>query len=545
VLPRHPTRILLLVLALFFPSGLMAQNPTDKPGRLLLVLPFDNRSDQPNLDWISEAVPEVLNRRFVSAGFMPISRDDLLYALDHLGLPATFQPSRASAIRLAETLDADYVIVGSFSTTGSRFQAKAQILRVDALHLSAPLQEEADMTHLLDVLNSLAWGLAKQIDPQLAVARSTFVAAGAGLRTDVFENYIRGLVESDPAEQIRHLKETVRLDPSFAPGLFALGKAYFANQQFELAATTLGRLALNDPNAREADFDRGLAYFYLGSYIKAEDAFAFVSKQLPLPEVVNNQGVAAARRGLDATSFFQQAVAADPNDPDYQFNLALALNKKKDVPGALRAVGQTIKLRPSDTEAQAFQATLRVEPAHPSPVSASASNRVNTAFDGTAAAENAPLERIKRTFNEASFRQAAFEMEQMDEARMATMPPQKHAAALTEAGMHFFNEGLILEAEREFQSALETQSENADAHAGLALVREHEGDAREARAQAAESLKTQPNVNAYLVLARLDLQANQKPAAAADVSSALKLEPQNPVARGIKQQIESKGQAVP
>jgi tetratricopeptide (TPR) repeat protein len=545
VLPRHPTRILLLLAALCLSIGIMAQNPTDKPGRLLLVLPFDNRSDQPNMDWISEAVPEVLNRRFVSAGFMPISRDDRLYALDHLGLPATFQPSRASAIRLAQTLDADYVIVGSFSTSGSRFQAKAQILKVDALHLSAPLQEEADMTHLLDVLNSLAWGLAKQIDPQLAVARSTFVAAGAGLRTDVFENYIRGLVESDPAEQIRHLKETVRLDPSFAPGFFALGKAYFANQQFELAATTLGRLALNDPNAREADFDRGLAYFYLGSYIKAEDAFAFVSKQLPLPEVVNNQGVAAARRGLDATSFFQQAVAADPNNPDYQFNLALALNKKKDVAGALRAVGQTIRLRPSDTEAQAFQATLRVEPGHPSPASATASNRVNTAFDGTTAAENTPLERIKRTFNEASFRQAAFEMEQMDEARMATMPPQKHAAALTEAGMHFFNEGLILEAEREFQSALETQSDNAAAHAGLALVREHEGDAKEARAQATESLKTQPNVNAYLVLARLDLQANQKPAAAGDVSSALNLEPQNPVARGIKQQIESKGQPVP
>jgi tetratricopeptide (TPR) repeat protein len=545
VLPRHPTRILLLVLALLFSTGIFAQSPTDKPGRLLLVLPFDNRTDQPNLDWISEAVPEVLNRRFVSAGFMPISRDDRLYALDHLGLPATFQPSRASAIRLAQTLDADYVIVGSFSISGSRFQAKAQILTVDALHLSAPLQEEADMAHLLDVLNSLAWGLAKQIDPQLAVARSTFVAAGAGVRTDAFENYIRGLVESDPAEQIRHLKEAVRLDPSFSPALFALGKAYFANQQFELAANTLGRLALNDPNAREADFDRGLAYFYLGSYIKAEDAFAFVSKQLPLPEVVNNQGVAAARRGLDATSFFQQAVAADPNDPDYQFNLALALNKKKDVAGALRAVSQTIKLRPSDTEALAFQETLRVEPAHPSPVSATASTRVNTGFEATAAAENTPLERIKRSFNEASFRQAAFEMEQMDEARMATMPPQKHAAALTEAGMRFFNEGLILEAEREFQSALETQSDNADAHAGLALVREHEGDAKEARAQATESLKTQPNINAYLVLARLDLQANQKPAAAADVSSALKLEPQNSVARGLKQQIESKGQPVP
>ena len=338
----------------------------------------------------------------------------------------------------------------------------------------------------------------------------------------------------------------MRIDPSFSPALLALGKSYFANQQFDLAANTLGRLPLNDPNAREADFDRGLAYFYLGSYVKAEDAFAFVNRQLPLPEVVNNQGVAASRRGLDATSFFLQAVAADPNDPDYQFNLALALNRKKDVAGALRAIGQTLKLRPQDTEAQTFQATLHAEPPHTAAVtSAPASYRGSAAFDPAAAAETGPLERIKRTFNEASFRQAASEMEQMEEQQMATLPPQKRAAALNEAGMRFFNQGLILEAEREFQSALAAESDNADARAGLALVREHEGDVKEARVQATESLKTRPNVTAYLVLGRLDLQANQKPAAAADVSSALKLEPQNAAARSLKQQVESKGQSVP
>src|SRR5271156_89637 len=542
VLPRPLIRALLLVFALFLPCGLMGQDPAPVLGRLLLVLPFNNQADQPNLDWISEAAPEILNLRLGSAGFMPISRDDRLYALDHLGLPSTFQPSRASAIRLAQTLDADYVIVGSFSTSGSRFQVKAQVLKVDALHLSTPLQEEADITHLIDVFNSLAWGLAKQIDPQFAVSRSTFVAAGAGLRVDAFENYIRGLVEPDPAEEIRHLKESVRLDPSFSPALLALGKAYFANQQFDLAATTLGRLPRNDPHALEADFDRGLAFFYLGTYVKAEDAFAFVNKQLPLPEVVNNQGVAAARRGLDATSFFQQAVSADPNDPDYQFNLAVALSRKKDIAGAQRAIAQTLKLRPSDTEAEAFQATLRTEPQHPSAPGAAASNRVNAAVDPAAQAESLPLERIKRSFNEASFRQAASEIEQMDEARLATLPPHKHAVALTEAGMSFFNQGLILEAEREFQAALIADGGNADAHAGLALVREQEGDIQEARAHADESVKMQPNVTAYLVLARLDLEANQKPAAAADVDSALKLEPQNSGAQTLRQQIESKGQ---
>jgi tetratricopeptide (TPR) repeat protein len=508
----------------------------EAPGKLLLALPFDNLANQPNLDWISEAVPEVLNRRLASAGFMPISRDDRLYALDHLGLPPTFQPSRASAVRIAQTLDADYVIVGSFSTSGSRFRAQAQVLTMATLHMSAPLQEEADMTRLLDVLNSMAWGLAKQIDPQFPVARNTFVAAGAGLRSDAFENYIRGLVENDPAEQIRHLKESVRLDPAFSPALLGLGKAYFANQQFDLAATTLGRLPRNDPNAREADFDRGLAYFYLGSYVRAEDAFAFVSKQLPLPEVVNNRGVASSRRGLDATSFFQQAVAADPNDPDYQFNLAIALSRKKDTAGALRAIEQTVKLRPQDVEAQAFQLTLRRN-------SAPASTR--TAFDPGAAADDVPLERIKRNFNEASFRQAALEMEEMQEAHMASLPPQKRATALTSAGMSFLNQGLLLEAEREFHAALLADGNSPDAHAGLALVREQGGDPKEAREQATASINARPNATAYLILARLDLQADQKPAAAADVSNALKLEPQNAAARGLKQQIESKGQAVP
>ena len=57
-------------------------------GRILLVLPFDNRTGQPSLEWIREAAPEILGSRFASAGFAPMSRADRLYALDHLGLAA-------------------------------------------------------------------------------------------------------------------------------------------------------------------------------------------------------------------------------------------------------------------------------------------------------------------------------------------------------------------------------------------------------------------------------------------------------------------------
>ena len=73
--------------------------------RILLVLPFDNRSGQPNLEWIREAAGELLSSRFTSAGFSPMSRAERLYALDHLGLPEGFQPSRASSLKLAQTLE--------------------------------------------------------------------------------------------------------------------------------------------------------------------------------------------------------------------------------------------------------------------------------------------------------------------------------------------------------------------------------------------------------------------------------------------------------
>src|SRR5205814_2581683 len=101
------------------PSPAEAAAATAGKDRILLVLPFDNRTGQPSLEWIREAAPALLSSRFTSAGFAPMSRADRLYALDHLGLPQGFQPSRASALKLAQTLDADSIVVGNYITDGS------------------------------------------------------------------------------------------------------------------------------------------------------------------------------------------------------------------------------------------------------------------------------------------------------------------------------------------------------------------------------------------------------------------------------------------
>ncbi len=498
-------------------------------------MPFDNRSGQTNLNWIGDSFPDTLNQRFSSSGFLTITRDDRQYALDHLGLPADFKPSRATTIRIAQTLDADFVVVGSFTVNQSRIAVQAQVLDVHNLRMSQPLEDSGELARLFDVENAIAWTIARQIDPQFSVSQQTFLAASGNISLSAFENYIRGISATSQLERIKRLQLAIQTTPNYPAALLALGKAQFSDRDYDHAAATFAKVPPSDRRALEAGFYLGLSRFNTGKYGEAETAFKFVASRLPLPEVINNQAVAASRQGRDAVALFQRAVAADPNDPDYQYNLAIALLRRGDFSGAQKAVDQALKLKPTDTEAAQLKALI----ATGKPLAAT-----NAApIPGAATFE--PLERIRRTYSEASFRQAEFQLDQMRAIRMASLPPAERAAQYTQLGHDYIAQGLIPEAEQQFQHALEADSNSAAAHAGIAQIREQSGNTAEARAEAQTSIKLKPNAEAYLVIARLELQANQTAASASAVSNALKIEPNNTAAQGMRQALQARGQSLP
>ena len=515
-------------------------------GRVVLVLPFDNRSGQSNIEWIGDSFPDTLNQRLTSAGFLTLSSDDRQYALDHLGLPVDFKPTRATAIRIAQTLDADFVIVGSYTVSKDHISVQAQVLNVDKLNLSQPLTDSSDLPRLFDVENSIAWKIAKQIDPRFNVARQTFLSAAGGVPLSAFENYIRGTSTANTTERIRRLQMAIAITPNYPAALLALGKAQYAQREYDRAAATLAKVPHNDRRALEAGFYLGLAQFNSGRYAEAETAFAFVASRLPLPEVVNNQAVAASRQGHNAVPLFQQASTADPNDPDYHYNLAVSLLRQGDFAGAKREVDLTLKLRPADNEAALLKTQINSgRSLKASPTASTPPDTVKAA--GTASDDSSfdPLERIRRTYSEASFRQAAFQLDQMRAMRLAKLPPARQAAEYTQSGRDYLNQGLIPEAEQEFQAAINADPSSPDAHTGLAQVREHTGNIADARTEAQTSLRLRPNADAYLVLAKIELQAKQMDASATDVSSALRLDHKNPAALAMKQALLARGQRVP
>ena len=320
--------------------------------------------------------------------------------------------------------------------------------------------------------------------------------------------------------------------PNYAAAELALGKELYTDREYTQAAAVLARVPATDRLALEANFYLGLARFNEAKYADAEKAFSFVALRLPLPEVVNDEAVAEARQGRDATPLLQRASNADPKDADYHYNLAVSNLRRGDFAAAQREIDLTLKLKPNDPDAGEVRKLV-------------AAGRPAAGTAKSAVAGFEPAERLRRNYSEASFRQAAFQLDQVRAMRLATLPPVQQATEYTQLGRDYLNQGLLPVAEQEFHTAIAADPHSAAPHTGMAQVREQSGNAAEARAEAGASLRIAPSVDAYLVLARLDLAKNDLAASASDVKAALQLEPANGAAQGMRSALANRGQALP
>jgi Tfp pilus assembly protein PilF/TolB-like protein len=519
-LHRHliPFALFLLLSALAFGQG--------APGtHTVLVLPFDNSSHQPGLEWIGEAFPEVLGQRLNTQSLFPISRDDRQYAFDRMGIPVNLHASRATLYRIATELDANYIVLGSYSFDGRIFTTRAQVLDMASLRLSADLVESGPLNDLIGIQTTLAWDVLHQMLPNASEPRQAFVQHAPAIRLDAFENFIRGVVAGGSADRIRYLKASIALDSHYGQAILLLAKTYFATHEYEQASLLFATISPDDPAFGEANFLLGLCEYHLGHFEKASTAFKATAERIPLTEVLNNIGVTENRRGHhDAADYFQKAVQADPSDPDYHFNLGVALYRKGDLTGAQRQLRETLSLRPNDSEARQFQEALAA--------SLAAAVRPATL--------TVPLTRIKRNYDESSYRQLAMELQNAIEESIGKAKPSDRAALHLERAREFLTSGAAAEAERQFREVLTHEPANPDALAGLAHALLLENKFPQARQQAVSVLRQRASAEAYLVLARADLHDKDSAGAEQNLQKALALEPNNEDAKSVEQEIQNR-----
>jgi tetratricopeptide (TPR) repeat protein len=327
-----------------------------------LVLPFFNIGKSNNLDWVGESISETIREALTSEGVLTLDRDAREEAYRRLSIRPYSHLTKATVIRLAESLDADQVIFGTFEVmspeagtdtkTKGTLKISAQAVDLKKARRGPEYSEAGALEDLARLQSHLAWQSLQFVRPDRKLTEDQFRQRQTVVRVDAIESYIRGLLATSPEQKMKYFAQAVRLDPKYSHGNFELGHLHFQRKSYRQAADFLQRVSTEDVHYREATFLLGLSRFYLGEFPAAEQAFQIVAQQVPLNEVFNNLGAAQSRQNEGgALDNFKKALEGDSTDPDYHFNVGYALLQRGDLDAAAERFRAVLDRDPDDTEA--------------------------------------------------------------------------------------------------------------------------------------------------------------------------------------------------
>jgi TolB-like protein len=321
--PHVPIQRFLIALAAFafFPSGpLLAQHPSARRAsapigsQIYLVFPFENSGASARLDWLGEGLEELTIMRLSAAGESVYSHNGRTNELDRYGLPPQAQLSRATMLRIAQDLDVDYVVFGSFASDGSRLTVASRVLRVNPPALLPETRESGPLDSLMDLQTRLAWRSLSSHDRAYPFTLAEFSKKQRSLRLDAFEHYVRGLLANEDELRLHEFREAARLEPEWPEPDFGLGEVYFSRRDCNSALPWYARVPKNHDRYTESVFAAGVCRLLLSQPDRAQEVFTSLREALreggrggaananviaggDLPEILNNLALAKARLG--------------------------------------------------------------------------------------------------------------------------------------------------------------------------------------------------------------------------------------------------------
>jgi tetratricopeptide (TPR) repeat protein len=544
---------LLAASLLFLPSILRAAADAQSPSRapaaannslhgIYLVFPFQNSGGSSHLDWLSEGLEELTIQGLAGAGEQVYSHAGRLGELERYGIPATAKLSRATMLHVAEDLDADFVIFGSYSSDGKNLTVECRLLRVNPASLLPPLRESGALESLMELHARLTWRMLSENDRAYPLNLAEFTKTHPALRLDAFEHYIRGLSTNDDEARLRELREAARLEPEWPEPDFALGEAYFTRRDCNSAMPWYAKVPKTNDRYAESLFSTGVCRLLLNQPDHAEESFsalqnlfrASIATGVDFPEILNNLAVAKARQDKipAAQEDLRRAASLDPDEDDYPFNLGLIAMRQGDFNSAVTLFRDASQREPDIPEDRALliaalEKAGKKDEAEQERVSASEAFGPNGLSAARVDSRNDGLTHFERVKAELDPETLRFEMESAEAHATASESVEAGntpAAHLRRARQELTGGHLEL-AEREYRAVLTLDASSPAGHLGLAEVARRQGKLDETVKELQASLQARDSAVVRTTLARIYLEQKKPALALAEVERALKLAP--------------------
>src|SRR5579859_7341404 len=331
---------------------------------IYLVFPFENAGASSRLDWLGEGLEELTIQRLSAAGQQVYTHDGRAEELDRSGLPSTAKLSRASMLRIAQNMDADYVVFGRYLSDGQSLTIESQILRISPIRLLPAIHETGSLNSLMELHLKMLWRMLAANDHAYPRSLEEFSKAQRPLRLDAFEHYIRGLLAIDDDARLRELREAARLEPQWPDPDFAIGDAYYSRRDCDSALPWFAKVPKTHDRYVEAVFATGVCRLLMNQPDQAEAVLASLQNDLrgnmvsgaDLPEVLNDLALSRARQGKTAAAMadLRRAAELDPDEDDYPFNLGLLALGSKDFAAAEEYFRDAARREPDSAENRAL-----------------------------------------------------------------------------------------------------------------------------------------------------------------------------------------------
>ena len=522
----------LIAVALAAPAVVLAQAAQGAP---IVVVPFDNPTQDPRLGWLREGAAILLSEMLVSSGEVVTDREERLQAFDRLQLPANAVLSRASIIKVGQVVTASMVVGGTIAMQGDQLIARARGVRIDTGRLLPEVEASGAVSDLYGIFGRLAQ----------QVRGSSGAPAPMGDRLpqapQMFELYVKGLVADTPSTALAFLEQTLKGAPQFDRARLAIWDIHSEASDYLRALDAVTAIRPGSEFSRDGRFRRALSLMNLKRWDDALETLRALQKEQASAPVSNAIGVAELRRTASpppgrATFYFSQASELDPSDGDLFFNLGYSYWLDKDPKGAIYWLREAVRRDPGDGDAHFVLGVALQQSGSTSEATRERelASRLSSKYaDWVARATGGdPVPRgLERLHEELRPSRARVD----NILTTAGQRDQENLAAFhLDAGRRAFEREADREAIDELRRALFLSPYLAEAHLLLGRLYLRGGRPAEAVEALKIALWSEETVAAHVLLAEALLQVQDQAAARVEIDRALALDPKSAEALALK-----------